>query len=87
MVAHIRTIDSLVYGLCDAKGSMLRVVYNEAGFVNEYNPIFDSNECRPILSPDHPQNLKIDHPILGVALAESLNRSSKTDDPKIVDYL
>ena len=61
---------------------MLRAVYNEAGFVNEYNPIFDPDECRPVLPPDHPQNLKIDHPILGVALAESLNRSSETDGPE-----
>ena len=81
-VAHIRSVDMLVYGLCDAEGSMLRAVYNEAGFVNEYNPIFDPDECRPVLPPSHPQNLKIDHPILGVALAESLSRSPEANGPE-----
>ena len=72
-VGHIRTVDLVVYGLCDANGSMLRSVFSEAGFVDEYCPIFDPAHYREALPPDHPHNLKVDHPILGAALAETLS--------------
>lgn len=72
-IGHIRTIDLVVYGLCDANGSMLRSVFSEAGFVDEYCPIFDPAHSREALPPDHPHNLKVDHPILGAALAETLS--------------
>ncbi len=75
-VAHMRTVDLVVYGLCNANGSMLRSVFNDAGFVDEYCPIFDPAEYHEALPPNHPENLKIDHPILGAALADSLRESS-----------
>lgn len=80
-VAHIRTVDLVVYGLCDADGSMLRSVFSEAGFVNEYCPIFDPAHYRAALPPNHPDNLKIDHPILGAALADTLSRPSQGNGP------
>ena len=78
-VAHLHSSELIVYGLCDANGSMLRSVSNQAGFVDEYNPIFDPANHRSKLLPDHPENLKIDHPSLGEAMARSL--SDATNGP------
>ena len=80
-IGHMRTVDLVVYGLCDANGSMLRSVFSEAGFVDEYCPIFDPAHYREALPPDHPHNLKIDHPILGAALAETLSSSPRENGP------
>ena len=80
-IGHIRTIDLAVYGLCDANGSMLRSVSSEAGFVDEYCPIFDPAHYREALPPDHPHNLKVDHPILGAALAETLSSGPRENGP------
>jgi ribulose-5-phosphate 4-epimerase/fuculose-1-phosphate aldolase len=72
-VAHVTTTDLVVYGLCDANGSMIRSVFNQAGFVDDFSPIFDPAQHRAILPIDHPETLKIDHPYLGAALADALS--------------
>ena len=86
-IAHVRTIDLIVYGLCDAQGSMLRSVFNQAGFVDEYSPIFDPAHYRELLPRNHLENLRVDHPILGAALAETFSRSSRTQGRTVDGFI
>jgi ribulose-5-phosphate 4-epimerase/fuculose-1-phosphate aldolase len=80
-IVHSSAVDFVVYGLCDANGSMLRSVCNTAGFVNEFSPIFDPTIHRAVLPTTHPQNLMVDHPTLGDALAESMtHRASAAEN-------
>jgi ribulose-5-phosphate 4-epimerase/fuculose-1-phosphate aldolase len=75
-IVHSTAVEFVMFGLCNAGGSMSRAVFNRAGFVDEYNPVFDPTQFHSSLSIAHPQNLLIDHPILGNALAESLTTST-----------
>jgi hypothetical protein len=52
---------------------MIRSVFNQAGFVDDFSPIFDPALHRASLPIDHPETLKIDHPYLGAALADALS--------------
>ena len=72
-VIHSPATDFIVYGLCNAGGSMARSVFNNAGFVDEYSPIFDPTDFYATLPPAHPENLLIDDQTLGNALADALN--------------
>ena len=52
---------------------MARSVFNNAGFVDEYSPIFDPTEFYSRLPAAHPENLLIDDQTLGNALADTLD--------------
>jgi hypothetical protein len=73
---HSSAVDFIVYSLCDTKASLSRAVFNRAGFLDEYNPTFDPTDSHSGLPATHPQNLQIDHPVLGNALADSLITST-----------
>lgn len=66
-----------VYGLCNASGSMLRVVSREAGFLNHFSPVFDPARYYPSLPPTHLQDLLISNKYLGDALAQSMDGSTE----------
>lgn len=55
---------------------MIRSVFNKAGFVNEYNPIFDPARYYRTMPREHLRTLRIDNSTLGNALAESLVTTS-----------
>lgn len=71
-IVHSPSSESIVYGLCQASGSMTRAIFNEAGFLDDYNPILDLSQHNHRISATHPNNLLVDHASLGDALARSL---------------
>jgi ribulose-5-phosphate 4-epimerase/fuculose-1-phosphate aldolase len=82
-IVHTCASDFIVFGLCEANGSMTRSVFNKAGFVNEFSPIFNPTSYEDLLPPTHPKTLKIDHPILGDALAAALAPNEVVDGGSI----
>jgi len=67
---------------------MTRAAFNAAGFLDEFNPIFDPARHYHRLSASHPNNLLIDHTALGDALARSLTTQTNgtTDGPLLPQH-
>jgi len=75
-VVHSHNLSTIVYGLCDNKGSILQPTYLMAGFLGVPSPIFDAAHHYPSLDPSTPQNLLITDTRLGDALARTFGASS-----------
>jgi len=72
-IVHSHCLNSIVYGLCNSRGSMLQPSYQMAGFLGHQAPIFDTAEHYPALPSSHPRNLLINHKYLGDALAKTFS--------------
>lgn len=72
-ILHGSSQDTIMYGLCDAGGSMLRPVSSMAGFINHFNPIFDPANHYSKLQTRSSHNLLINTKYLGEALADALD--------------
>jgi ribulose-5-phosphate 4-epimerase/fuculose-1-phosphate aldolase len=77
-VVHSQAKNGIVYSLCDAGGSMMMPVYNKAGFVGNYNPIFNPAKHYDKLPPGHPRDLRVSHKLLGDSMAALLSGSTRT---------
>lgn len=75
-VVHSHASCGIIYGLCDAGGSMLMPVYNKAGFVGTYNPIFNPADYYHELPESHLHDLRVSHKTLGERMASLLRDSS-----------
>lgn len=85
-VIHAQSTLGIVYGLCDASGSMLLPVYNRAGFVGDYTPIFDPARHYSLLPNSWPRDLTISHPVLGDAVARLLVGAGVNGERTLPDY-
>lgn len=86
-IIHSHSPSSIVYGLCDNSGSMLRPTYQMAGFLGQHLPIFDVAKYYPSLPQSIPQNLMITNRFLGDALAEKLCAPREMNGSREVDGL
>lgn len=75
-VVHSKSQSAIVYGLEGTKGSMISPLYNDAGFLDDYAPIFDPamHYSDPELS--HSQDLRVSSQTLGSAMAKLLSRKA-----------
>lgn len=78
-VVHSHNINTIVYGLCNNRGSLLHPAYQMAGFLGSFNPIFDAADHYHTLPPTFAHNLLINHKTLGDAVANTLSVSSGMD--------
>ncbi|OAP59324.1 hypothetical protein AYL99_06622 [Fonsecaea erecta] len=72
-VVHSHAPEAVVFGLCDASGSMMQPTYRDAGYLGSSTPIFDAAKHYGLLPWSHRQNLLINHIRLGDAVAKTLN--------------
>ena len=75
-VVHSHNLGTVVYGLCNSSGSMLRPTYQMAGFIGPHVPIFDAAAYYPAMPATKPQNLAVNHRYLGNALAALFDQPS-----------
>ena len=68
-VVHSKAQQAIVYSLEDADGSTIAPVYNNAGFLDDYAPIFNPADYYSDLPSTYRQDLRITHPLLGTAMA------------------
>ncbi|ETN36812.1 uncharacterized protein HMPREF1541_07799 [Cyphellophora europaea CBS 101466] len=71
-VIHSQSSNSIIYGLCNAVGSMLLPAHNKAGFLAKHCPIFNPADFYNALPDSSPRDLRISHSTLGEAMAERL---------------
>ncbi|KIW28893.1 uncharacterized protein PV07_04748 [Cladophialophora immunda] len=80
-VVHSHAIEAVVFGLCDASGSMMQPSYRDAGYLGPSSPIFDAAKHYGSLPWSHRQNLLIDHVRLGDAVAKTFNGVDASSSP------
>ncbi|KAL2424470.1 hypothetical protein ABEF95_010782 [Exophiala dermatitidis] len=74
-VVHSQCLSTMVYGLCNSRGSMLQATYQGAGFLGDHTPIFDAeHHYSTRLSDPYPRNLCINNLTLGDRLAQTFTR-------------
>ena len=86
-IVHSHSPSSIVYGLCNSSGSMLRPIYQMAGFLGQHLPIFDAANYYPSMRQSIPQKLMVTNRFLGDALAEKFCAPGEINASREVDGL
>lgn len=79
-------VNIVVFGLCNAGGSMLLPTSTSAGFISHFCPIFNTEQLCSNYPASHARNLLINDQYLGHALALALNgHKGEADGVSAVD--